>query len=184
MRPFLTFSGRKIRDRIAKLQERVIANELRAAAALNGWDQPYPQPLIGNRFTPQQDIRVHDSTLDPCFSSSEPFSTFGSSYGLSMTSSWPSATAQSSTYMSQDPTWHWSIGASPSDTVYANPNTWGFIGDGANPSFLENSEEQSIPGLSNTGSPNSTGSPATLESQPLYYAVTGKSLGSSAVDLK
>ncbi|KAJ5104403.1 hypothetical protein NUU61_001750 [Penicillium alfredii] len=28
-------------DRIAKLQERVIANELRAAAALNGWDQAY-----------------------------------------------------------------------------------------------------------------------------------------------
>ncbi|EKV10836.1 hypothetical protein PDIG_53240 [Penicillium digitatum PHI26] len=32
---------RKIRERIAKLQERVIANELRAAAALNGWDQVY-----------------------------------------------------------------------------------------------------------------------------------------------
>ncbi|KAJ5775110.1 uncharacterized protein N7511_000121 [Penicillium nucicola] len=37
---------RKIRDRIAKLQERVIANELRAAAALNGWDQQYmPSPV-------------------------------------------------------------------------------------------------------------------------------------------
>ncbi|PYH97417.1 hypothetical protein BO71DRAFT_373470 [Aspergillus ellipticus CBS 707.79] len=31
---------RKIRDRIAKLQERVIASELRAAASLNGWDHP------------------------------------------------------------------------------------------------------------------------------------------------
>jgi hypothetical protein len=30
--------GRKIRDRIAKLQERVIASELRAVATLNGWD--------------------------------------------------------------------------------------------------------------------------------------------------
>ncbi|CAG8919503.1 unnamed protein product [Penicillium salamii] len=32
---------RKIRERIAKLQERVIANELRAAAVLHGWDQGY-----------------------------------------------------------------------------------------------------------------------------------------------
>ncbi|KAA8642960.1 hypothetical protein EYZ11_001090 [Aspergillus tanneri] len=31
---------RKIRDRIAKLQERVIASELRAAASLNGWGYP------------------------------------------------------------------------------------------------------------------------------------------------
>ncbi|RAL16802.1 transcription factor xanC [Aspergillus homomorphus CBS 101889] len=31
---------RKIRDRIAKLQERVIASELRAAASLHGWDHP------------------------------------------------------------------------------------------------------------------------------------------------
>ncbi|KAL4953264.1 hypothetical protein BDW69DRAFT_7531 [Aspergillus filifer] len=32
--------GRKIRDRIAKLQERVIASELRAAATLHGWHTP------------------------------------------------------------------------------------------------------------------------------------------------
>ncbi|KAJ5853403.1 hypothetical protein N7534_005946 [Penicillium rubens] len=37
---------RKIRERIAKLQERVIANELRAAAALNGWDQSYNPSLF------------------------------------------------------------------------------------------------------------------------------------------
>ena len=183
MRPLLTPSGRKIRDRIAKLQERVIANELRAAATLNGWDQPYHQPLIGNRSTLQQDIGVHNGTADPSFSSPEPFSTFGSSYGLSMTSSWPSATARS-TYMSEDPTWGWSIGASASDTAYANPSIWDFIGDGTNPPFLENSEEQSMRGISNAGGPNATGSHATLASQPLYYAVTGKSLGSFAGDLK
>ncbi|OQD68441.1 hypothetical protein PENDEC_c035G04638 [Penicillium decumbens] len=41
---------RKIRDRIAKLQERVIANELRAAAAFNGWDQHFgPSPLFSTR---------------------------------------------------------------------------------------------------------------------------------------
>ncbi|KOS43575.1 hypothetical protein ACN38_g5511 [Penicillium nordicum] len=37
---------RKIRERIEKLQERVIANELRAAAALNGWDQTYNPTLF------------------------------------------------------------------------------------------------------------------------------------------
>ncbi|KAJ5837064.1 hypothetical protein N7447_003090 [Penicillium robsamsonii] len=42
----LTELGRKIRERIAKLQERVIANELRAAAALNGWDQAYNPSLF------------------------------------------------------------------------------------------------------------------------------------------
>lgn len=39
--------GRKIRDRIAKLQERVIASELRAAASLHQWDQRH-QPLSGH----------------------------------------------------------------------------------------------------------------------------------------
>lgn len=38
--------GRKIRERIAKLQERVIANELRA---MNGWDQGYTT----SAFTPR-----------------------------------------------------------------------------------------------------------------------------------
>ncbi|KAE8361051.1 hypothetical protein BDV27DRAFT_167212 [Aspergillus caelatus] len=38
---------RKIRDRIAKLQERVIASELRAAASLNGWSYHHPTaPLV------------------------------------------------------------------------------------------------------------------------------------------
>ncbi|KAE8379731.1 hypothetical protein BDV26DRAFT_156331 [Aspergillus bertholletiae] len=38
---------RKIRDRIAKLQERVIASELRAAATLNGWTYHHPPaPLV------------------------------------------------------------------------------------------------------------------------------------------
>ncbi|PYI06004.1 hypothetical protein BO78DRAFT_369917 [Aspergillus sclerotiicarbonarius CBS 121057] len=58
---------RKIRDRIAKLQERVIASELRAAASLNGWDHPNtltPSPVDrmppvfdpeGNASSPIQD---------------------------------------------------------------------------------------------------------------------------------
>lgn len=37
-------AGRKMRDRIAKLQERVIASELRAAACVDAWDQPNSTP--------------------------------------------------------------------------------------------------------------------------------------------
>ncbi|RDH29848.1 hypothetical protein BDQ94DRAFT_182131 [Aspergillus welwitschiae] len=53
---------RKIRDRIAKLQERVIASELRAAASLNGWDHPStltPSPV--DRMPPIFDTEGHPS---------------------------------------------------------------------------------------------------------------------------
>ncbi|PYH46264.1 transcription factor xanC [Aspergillus saccharolyticus JOP 1030-1] len=45
---------RKIRDRIAKLQERVIASELRAAASLNGWDHAssITGPPAVDRYSP------------------------------------------------------------------------------------------------------------------------------------
>ncbi|KAJ5146471.1 uncharacterized protein N7515_001035 [Penicillium bovifimosum] len=46
---------RKIRERIAKLQERVIANELRAAAALNGWDHAYNPSLFPRPHSAQSD---------------------------------------------------------------------------------------------------------------------------------
>ncbi|KAE8154235.1 hypothetical protein BDV25DRAFT_136160 [Aspergillus avenaceus] len=42
---------RKIRDRIAKLQERVIASELKAAATLNGWNFN-PPPQLSNPMPP------------------------------------------------------------------------------------------------------------------------------------
>ncbi|CAG7927716.1 unnamed protein product [Penicillium olsonii] len=44
---------RKIRERIAKLQERVIANELRAAAALHGWDQGYNAAYSTSTYPPR-----------------------------------------------------------------------------------------------------------------------------------
>ncbi|RHZ57241.1 transcription factor xanC [Aspergillus thermomutatus] len=48
--------GRKIRDRIAKLQERVIASELRAVATLNGWDQASPSAASITESRPQGDF--------------------------------------------------------------------------------------------------------------------------------
>ncbi|RLL96160.1 hypothetical protein CFD26_103783 [Aspergillus turcosus] len=47
---------RKIRDRIAKLQERVIASELRAVATLNGWDQASPSAASMIDSKPQGDF--------------------------------------------------------------------------------------------------------------------------------
>ncbi|PKX96556.1 transcription factor xanC [Aspergillus novofumigatus IBT 16806] len=47
---------RKIRDRIAKLQERVIASELRAVATLNGWDQASPSAASMMESKPQGDF--------------------------------------------------------------------------------------------------------------------------------
>ncbi|GFF25656.1 hypothetical protein IFM58399_01114 [Aspergillus lentulus] len=47
---------RKIRDRIAKLQERVIASELRAVASLNGWDQASPSAASMMESKPQGDF--------------------------------------------------------------------------------------------------------------------------------
>ncbi|OGM49443.1 hypothetical protein ABOM_003537 [Aspergillus bombycis] len=53
---------RKIRDRIAKLQERVIASELRAAASLNGWNYHHPTaPLV----TPTPAYDVERKVLSP-----------------------------------------------------------------------------------------------------------------------
>ncbi|KNG88349.1 hypothetical protein ANOM_003575 [Aspergillus nomiae NRRL 13137] len=47
---------RKIRDRIAKLQERVIASELRAAASLNGWNYHHPTASLATPTTPAYDV--------------------------------------------------------------------------------------------------------------------------------
>ncbi|KAJ5981441.1 hypothetical protein N7522_013862 [Penicillium canescens] len=81
---------RKIRDRIAKLQERVIANELRAAAA-NGWDQQYiPSPLPHNTHTAlsENDLGFISRGVSPL--GIEPSTPFMPSYPILSSTSWPS----------------------------------------------------------------------------------------------
>ncbi|KAJ5114003.1 hypothetical protein N7456_002537 [Penicillium angulare] len=78
--------GRKIRDRIAKLQERVIANELRAAAALNGWDQPYSSQPISTQhshFTPYKESDLTFGSPEHSPLSTEPSTPFIPSYPFS-----------------------------------------------------------------------------------------------------
>ncbi|KAF7163248.1 hypothetical protein CNMCM5623_008269 [Aspergillus felis] len=63
---------RKIRDRIAKLQERVIASELRAVATLNGWDQASPSAASMMESKPQGDFDsspLGSASEDPAVSS-------------------------------------------------------------------------------------------------------------------
>jgi hypothetical protein len=76
--------GRKIRDRIAKLQERVIANELRAAAALNGWDQTYSPPFMSTHHSPPyyQETESIFSSRDHSPQSTEPSTPFLPSYNF------------------------------------------------------------------------------------------------------
>lgn len=91
---FTVLSGRKIRDRIAKLQERVIANEMRAAAALNGWDQQFtPSPLTSTFHASHHD---HNQNHNMGFLKSsmpmdtDPTTPFVASFNLSPASSWSS----------------------------------------------------------------------------------------------
>ncbi|KAL2811282.1 hypothetical protein BJX63DRAFT_285924 [Aspergillus granulosus] len=60
---------RKIRDRIAKLQERVIASELRAAATLHGWQSA---PCIPYEVKPSPSSASSSLSLSPSASSSPP----------------------------------------------------------------------------------------------------------------
>ncbi|KAJ5626625.1 hypothetical protein N7528_004052 [Penicillium herquei] len=80
---------RKIRDRIAKLQERVIANELRAVAALNGWDNSYgPSPLtspVHSACSPFLDVELGLASPSPPSLSTTPTTPFISSNEFSST---------------------------------------------------------------------------------------------------
>ncbi|KAF3386169.1 hypothetical protein F1880_001331 [Penicillium rolfsii] len=169
---------RKIRDRIAKLQERVIANELRAAAALNGWDRPYtPPPILGPRHVFQQESGLGSGTANNSPTMTDPFSNFGSSYGLSMTSPWPSTAAPSSTLLPGDSPWLWNIGLSPINTANPNPTVCDPTSDATIQSFAGSVEEHIFPDLSSTGrSPHSSANVATSTNQSLYYTVTGESI--------
>ncbi|KAJ5223367.1 hypothetical protein N7468_007909 [Penicillium chermesinum] len=57
--------GRKIRDRIAKLQERVIANELRATAAFHGWDHSYTPTHLQSSKADVWQSSPYEHTISP-----------------------------------------------------------------------------------------------------------------------
>lgn len=170
--------GRKIRDRIAKLQERVIANELRAAAAINGWDQPYsPSPLLSPRHTARQPSSLQASSRDTSPTTTEPSTPFHPAYSIT------------------PPLW-------PSDFGFAQSSGWfagetPYITDGrgiVNETMCYSTSEQGMsPGIqlpvgschegglmqdvlpSSNLIPNSSNAAVSLN-QPLYYVATGEKL--------
>lgn len=69
----------------------MIANELRAAAALNGWDQSYtPSPILSPRHASHQPKDFPVTPSDPSPMTTEPSTPFMPSYNINQTSLWAS----------------------------------------------------------------------------------------------
>jgi hypothetical protein len=174
----LTFSGRKIRERIARLQERVIINELRAAAVLNGWDQGYNTPQFPLR--PYSGFLEHDvglSQRDVSPMTQEEYAHFIPPRPLFSTQSWPTDINSLSLPQSQPLVYsgdfsHFS-GTSAASTVFPlismpaqsnncmPPYTPGLVGD----TFRE---------LESRGDCLIQKTLPISANQPLYYVATGE----------
>ncbi|KAJ5586731.1 uncharacterized protein N7459_002496 [Penicillium hispanicum] len=164
---------RKIRDRIAKLQERVIANELRAAATLNGWDQPFaPSPLINpcHASHPDGDLNIDARDFSPL--ASEPSTPFTPPCSAVPWSS-EMTTCQSPATFSGVP--YCIDGGYVGDQLCSTPS----LPNGMNCSLQSNSvnthshDGDAFQDLSPTGgSLGSNYSPSV--NPPLYYIATGK----------
>ncbi|KAJ5134831.1 hypothetical protein N7476_001962 [Penicillium atrosanguineum] len=158
---------RKIRDRIAKLQERVIANELRASAALNGWDQHYmPSPLLSNRHVSHSHFnmspRDHLAT-DPSAQYSHSYiPTVPWSRDMALNSPLGLMGDRACFLDGSFPTWPKCSSPSASDwTEISGINTLGGL------------SEDTFQGLFTTGESLPIKSPNNLD-QPLYYVATGE----------
>ncbi|CAI7608840.1 unnamed protein product [Penicillium bialowiezense] len=171
---------RKIRERIAKLQERVIANELRAAAALHGWDQTYNAPYNNSTFNPAPYSRFSDqginiSQRDITSPSSEQITSFTPHYTPYSTQSWPvdQNGLQSTLTYTGDASYLGSPAAtspntslksvSPSSLNSMHPNNSGFGGD-------------TFHGIANAGECLLQDSISLSPSQPSYYVATEAAL--------
>ncbi|KAJ5165594.1 uncharacterized protein N7500_007424 [Penicillium coprophilum] len=165
---------RKIRERIAKLQERVIANELRAAAALNGWNQAYNPPLFprSHSSSSENDFGVTSRDVSPLIS--DQCTSFMPSYPL-FSHSWPNDfnTFPQNGYhgdLSQFAGVNETSPISPTTSALAQPShsmsppSSGLGGD----TYREmmGSPETLIPDSWSTSAPN----------QPLYYVATEAAL--------
>ena len=164
--------GRKIRDRIAKLQERVIANELRAAAALNGWDQTYaPSPLVSPRHGSHQDAHFIGSR-DPSPLGTEPSTLFMPPYAVPSTPSW-SGDWPVSPYpgvVTGDPTFFMD-GAFMGDTLCSAP----YVHPVGLQSTMRNGfEGEEMHDSFGGGGCLSSNLPPKSTNQPSYYVATGK----------
>ncbi|CAG8900428.1 unnamed protein product [Penicillium egyptiacum] len=164
---------RKIRERIAKLQERVIANELRAAAALNGWDQAYnpsmfPRPQSSSEnelgFTSRD---VSPFIPDQCTSFMPSYPPFSQSWPNDLNTfpqhGYPGDLSQFTGVSEASP-------ISPVTTTPTQPNN----GMSTPSSGLAGDTYREMIGTSETLTPDSL--PTSSPNQPLYYVATEEAL--------
>ncbi|KAJ5979393.1 hypothetical protein N7501_002735 [Penicillium viridicatum] len=164
---------RKIRERIAKLQERVIANELTAAAALNGWDQAYNPSLLPRSHSSSENELgftsrdVSSLTTDQCTSfmpSYPPFSQYlPNDFNALPQHVYPGDLSQFTGVSEASP-------ISPITSAPAHPiHSMSPSGSGLNSDTYRemiSTPETLIPDSSSTSAPN----------QPLYYVATEEAL--------
>ncbi|KAJ5462646.1 hypothetical protein N7475_007590 [Penicillium sp. IBT 31633x] len=169
---------RKIRERIAKLQERVIANELRAAAAINGWDQPYNPSTIprSHPISSESDNNFTSRDVSPLIS--DQCSSFIPPYPLFSSQSWPNDDTTFPQHGSYPGDLQQFIGASESSTMSPSPISRA-------PTQSTSGIPQGNPGIGGVGYHEMMGSSETLmtdplsssaPNQPLYYVATEAAL--------
>ncbi|CAG8111567.1 unnamed protein product [Penicillium nalgiovense] len=162
---------RKIRERIAKLQERVIANELRAAAALNGWDQAYnPSVFPRPHSSSENELGLTSRDVSPFLpdqcTSFMPYPPFSQSWPNDLNTfphGYPGDLSQFTGVNETSP-------ISPVTTAPAQPN------NGMSPpnSGLGGDTYREMIGTPDTLMPDSLSTPAP--NQPLYYVATEEAL--------
>lgn len=174
----LTLPGRKIRDRIAKLQERVIANELKAAAALNGWDQTcVPSPLGTPRYGPHQDASLI-SSRDPSPLVTDPSTPFLLPYTMPPTPPWSNEwpASQYPAGLPGDPAFFMD-GDFMGDAAYPGSSLTHLMNNVDLPLSCNGPRRGEIHEVNpGGGSFSSEPFPSTPSNQPLYYVTTGKPL--------
>jgi len=166
----------------------VIANELRAAAALNGWDQPYcPSPLPSPRHTirqPPTSIEIEVNSRDTSPIRTETSTSFNSTCDMAQLPAWSSDLnfAQSSGWLTGD--------------LPYTPDSRGFL----NETMCYTSEQSISTGIQLPMgefheidlSPESYSSPCLMPTalnlgspitQPFYYAATGETLKISILNM-
>ncbi|KAJ5182497.1 hypothetical protein N7492_000113 [Penicillium capsulatum] len=168
---------RKIRDRIAKLQERVIANELRAAAALNSWDQTYlPSPMVSSRHDSRHESHFV-SPRDPSFLTTEPSTPSMPPYIMPATPPWTNdwPASQHLTSLHGEPPFLID-GGIMGDTTCSGPALAHMMHNmdlaTASGGPVRGSYYDALPG----GSTSTDYPPLTTTNQPLYYIATETAL--------
>ena len=184
-------AGRKIRDRIAKLQERVIANELRATAALKGWDQTCaPPPLLNTRHGLPAEVNIDIASRDSSSMTTESSISLTQPQQCSPSLPWSNEMTACLTpgILSADLP-YFGDGEYTNDPMCSPSSLANLMSDIGLPSSPLNNHGCNHGGsrefLLAEGSPGSDHSNTpTSTNQPLYYTATGKFLSRSFRTLK